>query len=152
SVDPRSDIFSFGVVLYEMLAGRTPFEGDTSRELIAAILKKEPPPLTNAPDEMQRLVKRALCKKQEERYQTIQELLGDLQSLKQDKAASGGSVQMASATLPGSWLSTNKAAAASTGSTFEYVVRGIKRNVRSITFSTVALALVAAVAIHFSLS
>jgi serine/threonine protein kinase len=71
-VDPRSDIFSFGVVLYEMLSGRAPFAGETTRELIAAIQRKEPPPLTDTPDEMQRLVSKALRKNKEERYQTIE--------------------------------------------------------------------------------
>ncbi len=141
-VDPRSDIFSLGVVLYEMLAGRTPFEGETSQELIAAILKKEPPPLTSVPDEMERLVNKALSKKKEERYQTIQELLVDLKSLKQDKAASGGGVQMGSATTVGSGLSTGDAAAVSTVSTFEYVVSGIKRHNTSAAFILASLAFV----------
>jgi eukaryotic-like serine/threonine-protein kinase len=125
SVDPRSDIFSFGVVLYEMLAGRTPFEGETTTELIGAILKNEPTPLTSVPDEMNRLVNRTLRKRKEERYQTIEELLIDLKNLKE--AASGGGVQMASATT-GSGLSTSGAASVSTVSTFESVVSGIKRH------------------------
>src|SRR5215471_11289690 len=84
-VDPRSDIFSFGVVLYEMIAGRAPFAGKNSDELISAILKKEPPTLTDVPEEIQRLISRALRKKKEDRYQTIEELLADLKSLKEDK-------------------------------------------------------------------
>src|SRR5437773_8797388 len=67
-VDARSDIFSFGVVLYEMLAGRAPFEGKTSNELIAAILKREPPPLTDTPEEVRRLIAKVLRKKKEKRY------------------------------------------------------------------------------------
>jgi eukaryotic-like serine/threonine-protein kinase len=85
-VDPRSDIFSFGVVLYEMLEGHAPFEGKNSNELIANILKREPPPLANAPQEVQRLVAKALHKKREERYQTIQHLLVALNALSDNKA------------------------------------------------------------------
>jgi Tol biopolymer transport system component len=124
-VDPRSDIFSFGVVLYEMLASRAPFEGVASSELIAAILKKEPSPLTGVPDEINRLVNRALRKKKEERYQTIEELLIDLKRVKE--AGSGG-VQIAPATTYSSGLSTSAAAAVSTISTFDYVVSEIKRH------------------------
>ncbi|PYS60192.1 MAG: hypothetical protein DMF74_19365 [Acidobacteria bacterium] len=81
-VDARSDVFSFGVVLYEMLAGRAPFEGKTANELIAAILEKEPP-LANLPDGIRYLISKALRKKKEERYQTIADLMTDLKGLRQ---------------------------------------------------------------------
>jgi serine/threonine protein kinase/Tol biopolymer transport system component len=141
-VDPRSDIFSLGVVIYEMLAGRTPFEGETSSELVAAILKKEPPPLTNVPDEVEQLVNRTLLKKKEERYQTIQELLVDLKSLKQDTAGLSGGVQIATATTGGSRLSTSGVVAVPTVSTFEYVVSGIKRHKTATAFFLAGLAVV----------
>ena len=85
-VDARTDIWSFGVVLYEMVAGRAPFIGPTSGDLIAQILEREPPELSalkpDAPLELQQILKRALCKDREKRYQTTSELLTDLRSLK----------------------------------------------------------------------
>src|SRR5688572_3897389 len=86
-VDARSDIWSLGVVMYEMIAGRTPFEGETSTDVIVAITQKEPPPLARfAPDvpaELDWIVMKALRKDRDERYQTIKELITDLRRLKQ---------------------------------------------------------------------
>ncbi len=86
-VDARTDIWSLGVVLYEMLAHRWPFEGETPSDVIASILKTEPPALTSfvpgVPAELERIVMKALRKKKEERYQTIDELALDLKSFKQ---------------------------------------------------------------------
>ena len=84
--DPRTDIWSLGVVLYELLAGRSTFEGKTSSDVIAAILRTEPPPLTvyvrDAPPELERIVTKALQKDREERYQDVKDLALDLKSLK----------------------------------------------------------------------
>jgi serine/threonine protein kinase len=63
-IDERTDIFSAGVVLYEMLSGRAPFEGDTDSDLISAILRSDPPPLESArvPGALNRIVSRAMAK------------------------------------------------------------------------------------------
>jgi serine/threonine protein kinase len=72
-VDGRTDIFSLGVVLYEMIAGQPPFDGATTIDVLAAMLNREPVPLSRyndaAPDELERIVNKALRKEREERYQ-----------------------------------------------------------------------------------
>jgi serine/threonine protein kinase/Tol biopolymer transport system component len=85
-VDQRSDIFSLGVVLYEMVAGRPPFEGETARSLVSAILNDEPVALKqhapNAPEELQNILSKALRKNGRERYRLADDLLVDLKELK----------------------------------------------------------------------
>src|SRR5262245_45609955 len=86
-VDTRSDIFSLGVLIYEMIVGRRPFIGKTVADVIAAILTTEPPPLREfapqSPAKLERIVTRALRKEPESRYQSIDEMLAELKSLKE---------------------------------------------------------------------
>ena len=88
TVDSRSDIFSLGAVIYEMLARRKPFEGETPSDTLAAILRTEPTPLsrvnTNLPSELTRIVTKCLKKDREERYQVVKDLWLDLKALKQE--------------------------------------------------------------------
>jgi len=142
-VDLRSDIFSFGVVLYEMIAGDAPFNGKDSNELVSAIVKKEPAPLAKATDEMQRLVGKALSKKKEDRYQTIEEFLVDLKSLREDQAVKRVGAQTASPRINGSALATSEAELISTATTVQHVVSGIKRYKTTTALIVVTLAIIA---------
>ncbi|MCJ7504017.1 MAG: serine/threonine-protein kinase, partial [Acidobacteriia bacterium] len=87
-VDARSDIFSFGSVLYEMLTGQRAFQGETKVSTIAAILREEPKPLSQVveglPREVERLVKRCLRKDREHRLQTMADLKVALEELKEE--------------------------------------------------------------------
>ena len=79
--DARTDIFAFGVLLYEMLTGRRVFEGTSSAALMAAILREEPPPVH--PREVGRIVRRCLAKDPLHRYQSARDLLNDLEEARQ---------------------------------------------------------------------
>jgi serine/threonine-protein kinase len=138
-VDARSDLFSLGVVLYEMLAGRAPFAGVNALEVIGAILNQEPAPLTNhasdVPAELQRIVTKALRKERDERYQNAKDLLLDMKSLQQELefAARLKGVQAAEAEATATIIqpaerATQEVTAARTSSSAEIILGEIKRH------------------------
>jgi serine/threonine protein kinase len=90
-VDARSDIFSFGSVLYEMVTGRRPFEGATKMSTISAILQKEPPPpgglAPNLPPELEKIILRCLRKDRDRRTQHIDDVKLALEELRDDSAS-----------------------------------------------------------------
>jgi serine/threonine protein kinase/Tfp pilus assembly protein PilF len=87
-VDSRSDIFSLGIVIYEMLTGRLPFEGESATAIIDRIVHQEPPALArfnyNVPAELERITRKCLEKDRERRYQSARDLLTDLRNLQRD--------------------------------------------------------------------
>src|SRR5262245_35556127 len=94
NLDGRSDIFSFGTVLYELLGGRRPFEGATDLELLKTIIHGEPPPLGGQiPTELRLVVEKALEKNPEERYQSARELLLDLKRVQRFKTSEAPAYQ-----------------------------------------------------------
>jgi len=110
-IDARSDIFSFGVVIYEMVAGRPPFSGPTESHIRVSIIDHEPPPLTQhsaeIPRHLERIVSKALSKDKTKRYQTITDLKIDLEQLREELHQSESGVrQPESRTDPASTQST----------------------------------------------
>ncbi len=79
-VDARSDVFSFGAVLYELLSGRRAFRRETMGATLGAVIASEPPPLKEAPADVARIVAKMLAKKREDRYQSAEAILVDLQA------------------------------------------------------------------------
>jgi eukaryotic-like serine/threonine-protein kinase len=136
AVDARTDIWSLGVMIYEMVAGRQPFEGETASDVMSLILQKEPPPLTHSlpevPGELERIVRKILRKDKEERYQTVKDLLIDLRNLRKELEV-GAEMERSLPPATSRILAGGQSTAAPSHSTSsaEYIVTEIKQHKRA---------------------
>ena len=169
-VDARTDIFSFGVVMYEMIAGRVPFDGASFGDVISSILGKRPMPLARfAPDvpaELERIVSKALAKNRDERYQSTKDMLIDLKRLKhrldvedeindssphewvRDSAGARRVRSNDSVPVLGDTVAISSEPGVRTTSSAEYLVSEIKRHKKA-TFFVLSAAVIAVVATTF---
>lgn len=166
-IDQRSDIFSFGCILYEAATRHKPFEGDSIIKSLHKICYEQAPPMTDfnpgAPVELQRIVRKCLEKDLEERYQTIKDLAIDLRRLRREMESKSESSSFSAPTLIGISMADNKSQSAMSttpdrvaqtvameappSTSAEYLVRGIKRNKRVIALVGLAMIVLMAAAV-----
>jgi serine/threonine protein kinase len=114
-LDHRSDVFSFGSILYEMVSGQAPFRGESSVEVMNSVIREQPHPLgeinAEIPVELQRIVRKAIAKSPDERYQNAKDMAIDLKSLKREVDSGSVSAMHAAVTPqpPGSVSSRSRA-------------------------------------------
>lgn len=148
TVDARSDIFSFGIVLYELLTGKRPFDGDNAMDVMGAVLHKEPVPLSqllpNVPREIDRIVNKSLRKDREQRYQTAKDLLIDLKDANRELEFQDNRHRTATPSAPALTAATGSDPQRTTSSA-EFIAQEVKKHKFGFALgSLLLLALIAA--------
>ena len=168
-VDARTDVFSLGVLLYEMVAGRLPFEGTSPNEIIVSIIHKKQRPIAryapDVPPELERIIEKSLSKKRDDRYQTLKDMQIDLRRLKRHldlkeeqidepspilgNAAVVAVANSQATSSGGEKLSAQEIPVDRHASSAEYLVSGIRRHKRMFLIAVAAILLFTAGASYY---
>jgi serine/threonine protein kinase/tetratricopeptide (TPR) repeat protein len=156
-IDARTDIWSLGVLLYEMVFGQKPFQGETFGDLIAAILRSEPAPLTvnssSCPPELERIVAKALQKSRQQRYQSVKKFAADLKGLRRQLAFAAelertGSPDRTDSPTAATTVQTTGIDIHTTSSA-EYLVNQVRQHKRAVGLGLISFLIAAAIVVYF---